>query len=173
MRTASVLLAVITLGLAVQAWASSEPESESAPVPVPVPTSSVIKQSCRKANEREIWAAFDRWNRSLQTGDPVKVVATNYAKGSVLLPTVSNMPRITVAEKEDYFQHFLEKKPVGKIDFRIIEFGCDHAVDAGIYTFTFTATGEKVRARYTFSYDWDGTQWLITSHHSSAMPEKD
>ena len=114
---------------------------------------------------------FDRWNQSLQTGDPHQVVA-NYAERSVLLATVSNKPRLSAADKEDYFKYFLQNKPVGKIDSRTIELGCNTAVDAGLYTFTFGATGAQVKARYTYTYKWDGKQWLITSHHSSAMPEK-
>jgi uncharacterized protein (TIGR02246 family) len=128
-------------------------------------------ETCKATSDQEIAALFDRWNQSLQTGDPHKVVA-NYAERSILLPTVSNKPRLTPAEKEDYFQHFLEKGPSGVIDFRTIELGCNTAVDAGLYTFTFAKTGEKVSARYTYTYHWDGKQWLITSHHSSAMPEK-
>src|SRR5256884_6213859 len=128
-------------------------------------------ESCKATTEQEIASLFDRWNRSLQTGDPHKVVA-NYAERSILLPTVSNKPRLTEAEKEDYFHHFLENKPVGKIDSRTIEIGCNSAVDAGLYTFTFGTTGAQVKARYTYTYKWDGKQWLITSHHSSAMPEK-
>jgi uncharacterized protein (TIGR02246 family) len=127
-------------------------------------------ESCRAATEKEIASLFDRWNASLQTGDPKKVVA-NYAKTSILLPTVSNKPRLTPDEKEDYFEHFLQKKPVGKIDFRSIEIDCNTAIDAGLYTFTF-GDGTQVKARYTYTYKWDGKQWLITSHHSSAMPEK-
>ncbi|WP_038490325.1 DUF4440 domain-containing protein [Collimonas arenae] len=126
---------------------------------------------CKVISESEIAALFDRWNQSLQTGDPDKVVA-NYATRSILLPTLSNKPRLTPAEKEDYFQHFLEGQPSGKIDFRFIELGCNSAVDAGLYTFTFRRTGVVVHARYTYTYRWDGKQWLITSHHSSAMPEK-
>ncbi|WP_375739977.1 SgcJ/EcaC family oxidoreductase [Pseudomonas boanensis] len=126
---------------------------------------------CKLTSEQEISALFDRWNRSLQTGDPHKVVA-NYAERSILLPTVSNKPRLTASEKEDYFHHFLKNRPVGTIDSRTIEIGCNTAVDAGLYTFTFGTIGTQVKARYTYTYKWDGQQWLITSHHSSAMPEK-
>jgi len=127
---------------------------------------------CVTTSEQEIAALFDRWNSSLQSGDPHKVVA-NYAVRSVLLATVSNKPRLTPEEKEDYFHHFLENKPFGRIDWRSIEIGCTTAVDAGLYTFTFAKTGAQVKARYTYTYKWDGKQWLITTHHSSAMPEKE
>jgi uncharacterized protein (TIGR02246 family) len=125
---------------------------------------------CRAASEKQIAALFERWNTSLQTGDPKKVVA-NYSARSILLPTVSNKPRLTSEEKEDYFQHFLQSKPVGTIDSRIIEIDCNSAIDAGLYTFKF-ADGSEVKARFTFTYKWNGKQWLISSHHSSAMPEK-
>ncbi|PQP02374.1 DUF4440 domain-containing protein [Massilia phosphatilytica] len=125
---------------------------------------------CRRASEQEIGALFDRWNASLQTGDPHQVVA-NYAARSILLPTVSNVPRLTPADKEAYFEHFLQSRPSGVIDLRFVDIACDTAVDAGLYTFTFGATGQVVHARYTFTYRWEGGKWLITSHHSSAMPE--
>jgi hypothetical protein len=127
-------------------------------------------EECHATTEREIAGLFDRWNRSLQTGNAHLVVA-NYAERSILLATLSNKPRITAAEKEDYFQHFLEDQPSGKIDFSFIEIGCNSAFDAGLYTFFFRRTGTTVAARYTFTYAWDGRQWLITSHHSSLMPE--
>ena len=132
---------------------------------------SAHTEACKASSEQEIAALFDRWNDALQTGDPQKVAA-NYATRSILLPTVSNKPRLTTAEKEDYFEHFLKNRPVGRIDSRMIELGCNTAVDAGLYTFTYRTTGAEVRARYTFTYTWDGKQWLISSHHSSAMPEK-
>ncbi len=128
-------------------------------------------ESCKAISEAEIEALFERWNNSLLTGDPRKVVA-NYAEQSILLPTVSNKPRLTPAEKEDYFHHFLENRPSGRIDFRFIEIGCNSAVDAGLYTFTFANTGASVSGRFSFTYRWNGSEWLITSHHSSVMPEK-
>jgi uncharacterized protein (TIGR02246 family) len=131
---------------------------------------SARSESCHAASEQQIASLFDRWNNTLKTGDPKKVVA-NYATKSVLLPTVSNQPRMTPADKEDYFVHFLEKKPIGKIDSSTIQINCNTAIDSGLYTFTFS-DGSQVKARYTYTYKWNGKQWLITSHHSSAMPEK-
>ena len=127
-------------------------------------------ETCHAVTEQQVAGLFDRWNKSLATGDPKKVVA-NYATKSILLPTVSNKPRLTPEEKLDYFQHFLEKKPQGTIDTSMIEVDCNTALDAGLYTFKFS-DGSVVKARYSYTYKWDGKQWLITSHHSSAMPEK-
>lgn len=120
--------------------------------------------------ENDIAALFDRWNESLQTGDPAKVV-DNYAERSILLPTVSNKPRLSREEKEDYFVHFLANEPSGIIDMRHIDIIGDVAVDSGLYSFSFAKTGDVVNARYSFVYKWDGEQWLIISHHSSGMPE--
>jgi hypothetical protein len=125
---------------------------------------------CRKTSAEEIASLFDRWNQSLMTGNPGKVLV-NYAERSMLLPTMSNQPRLTSAEKQDYFRHFMEDRPSGKIDMRFIEIGCNTALDAGLYTFTFARTGEEISGRYSFTYRWNGSKWLITSHHSSAMPE--
>jgi uncharacterized protein (TIGR02246 family) len=140
----------------------------------PSPSTSQTSQPsevCVAASEQQIAALFDRWNNSLQTGDPHMVVA-NYATKSILLPTVSNKPRLSPEEKEEYFHHFLENKPNGRIDMRVIQVNCNTAFDAGLYTFTFAKTGIQVKARYSYTYKWDGKQWLITSHHSSAMPEQ-
>ncbi|HEV3106299.1 MAG TPA: SgcJ/EcaC family oxidoreductase [Trinickia sp.] len=126
---------------------------------------------CKRATQAEIAALFDRWNTSLQTGNPEQV-ADNYAPRSVLLPTLSNEVRVTREQKVDYFQHFLAKHPVGKIDKRsMIEIDCNTALDAGIYTFKFD-DGSVAQARYSYTYKWNGERWLITSHHSSLMPEK-
>jgi uncharacterized protein (TIGR02246 family) len=124
---------------------------------------------CVAESEQDIAALFDRWNEALQTGDPYKVVA-NYASRSVLLPTVSSKPRFTVEEKADYFRHFQQDQPEGHIESRTIELDCNTAIDEGLYTFTFKKTDAIVKARYTFTYKWDGKQWLITGHHSSKLP---
>ena len=125
---------------------------------------------CVTANNHQIEKLFDKWNDSLKTGDP-KIVTDNYLSDAVLLPTLSNKVRLSEAERLDYFQHFLEKHPIGKIDSRTIKIHCDSAIDTGTYTFTF-ADKTSVSARYTFTYFWNGIEWKISTHHSSAMPEK-
>jgi hypothetical protein len=150
---------------------NNTPNSVSSSMPMSVASSNASHTSCQPIEEQQVASLFDRWNDSLKTLDSEKVVA-NYANQSILLPTVSNKPRLTEAEKKDYFDHFLDNQPVGKIDQRKVFLGCNSVIDAGLYTFTFGKTGAVVSARYTYTYGWDGKNWLITSHHSSAMPEK-
>jgi uncharacterized protein (TIGR02246 family) len=141
-----------------------------AALPVHAKAVKAHTEACHATSDAEIGRQFDRWNSALATLDPDKVVA-RYAPESILLPTVSNTPRTTPELRKDYFTMFLKSKPQGVIDSRLIQIGCNSAIDAGIYTFTF-GDGRKVQARYTFTYGWDGKDWLITSHHSSAMPEQ-
>lgn len=148
--------------------ARAEAVQDAAPAVAAADTRAV--DECNPPLKGEIAALFDRWNASLRTGDPKKVVA-NYAPDSILLPTVSNRARFTVAEKEEYFMHFLQRRPQGYIDDRMIDVDCNSATDAGLYTFRF-ADGGSVKARYSFAYRKINGQWLITSHHSSGMPEK-
>lgn len=133
------------------------------------PVLAATAPDCVKVDNAQIEALFDKWNASLKTGN-AKTVSENYLSDAVLLPTVSNKARLTDAERIDYFEHFLAKKPTGKIDTRTIRLGCNKAIDTGTYTFTF-ADKSTVSARYTFTYTWDGKEWKISTHHSSAMPE--
>lgn len=163
-------LSAISLFLMLGACAS-QTSNQNAVATINEPNSTAISAVCQAITEQQVVDLFDRWNDTLKTLDSNKVVA-NYANTSILLPTVSNQPRLSVAEKKDYFDHFLKNKPTGEINQRQITFGCNSVVDSGIYTFTFGTNGAVVPARYTYAYGWDGKNWLITSHHSSAMPEK-
>ena len=138
---------------------------------VPTLAPAQTSQTCAPVTEQQVKGFFDRWNASLKSLKPDEVLS-NYAPDAILLPTVSNQPRLTQAERRDYFAHFLENKPQGVIDQRVIHLGCNDALDSGVYTFTM-GDGTKVRARYTFAYSYQNSQWLIVSHHSSAMPEKE
>lgn len=141
---------------------------------LPIDTASATETAvCQPATKQLAEDLFNKWNDALQTGS-AKKVASLYAENAVLLPTVSNLPRTTPAEIEDYFNHFLEKKPFGMIKQRNIKKGCNKITDAGIYDFEVTSNGKKevVPARYTFVYEYANNQWKIVHHHSSMMPEK-
>ena len=136
-----------------------------------LPAAAQTTQPSPAVTEAAVAGLFDRWNASLATLDSDAVVA-NYAEDAVLLPTVSNQPRFTQAEREDYFDHFLEGHPQGEILERRIQLGCGMAVDSGLYRFTFS-DGRQVTARYSYAYRHNDGEWLIVSHHSSALPESE
>lgn len=129
---------------------------------------------CKLVTKQEVQGLFTRWNQSLATLKPANVVA-NYSDDAVLLPTVSNTPRTNHAEINDYFVHFLQKKPQGVINKSVVKIGCNEATDVGVYTFTLrdpkTNQAQTVHARYSFVYEYEHGKWLISHHHSSAMPE--
>ena len=122
-------------------------------------------------SEYEVKQLFSLWNDALLTGDS-DAVARRYAKGAVLLPTVSDIPRTTYAGIKDYFDHFLEIKPDGKIIESYVSIGENWCKDVGIYEFRKGTDGTTVRARYSFVYVFEDGEWKISHHHSSLMPEK-
>jgi len=123
--------------------------------------------------ENEILVAFEKWNDTLQTGDANKVAALYDEKDGILLPTVSPKVRHNREEIADYFEHFLAKNPVGRIDESNIRIFGDIAINSGLYTFELD-NGEggrvDVGARFTFVYKKDGDNWMILEHHSSVLP---
>ena len=120
-------------------------------------------------SEIDISFLFEVWNNALQTGDTQKV-AELYETNAILLPTVSNKVRHNHVEIADYFVNFLAKGPVGKIDESNVRTFGDVAINSGVYTFTFK-DGSSVQARFSYVYRWNGQDWRIIEHHSSAMPE--
>lgn len=127
-------------------------------------------EACTPIDASQVAALFEQWNRAVESGDPDAVVAL-YAPQSLLLPTVSKQPRLSAAEKRDYFVHFLHDGPSGQIDQRFVDIGCNRVIDAGLYTFRFARTGAVVHARYSYSWKPVDGHWRITSHHSSVLPD--
>jgi len=126
--------------------------------------------SAQPVTEQQVKNLFHLWNDALATLDP-DAVAARYSKEAVLLPTVSDVPRTDNALIKDYFVSFLKKEPQGTILESNVIVGHNWAQDAGIYEFTMGATGDKVKARYSFIYVFEDGQWKISHHHSSVMPE--
>ncbi len=122
-------------------------------------------------SEDHVRSLFKLWNDALASEDP-RIVAKRYAKEAVLLPTVSDEPRMDSKGIEDYFVSFLKLKPQGDILISKVHVGPGWAQDAGIYEFTLGATNKKVKARYSFVYVYEDDQWKVLHHHSSQMPEE-
>jgi uncharacterized protein (TIGR02246 family) len=133
-------------------------------------SSTDAKSPVPEISDEEVEGLFTLWNDALATLDP-DIVTARYAKDGILLPTVSDTPRTTHEMIRDYFVDFLPKQPQGVILESNILKGDDWALDAGIYEFTFGATGDVVKARYSYLYTYEDGEWKISHHHSSVMPE--
>ncbi|CAB9511325.1 unknown protein [Seminavis robusta] len=125
----------------------------------------------KDVSNSEIRDLFSLWNDALATGDS-RIVAKRYASDTMLLPTVSDVPRTDYDSIKDYFDAFLLKKPQGTILDGKIKIGDGWASDTGIYEFAMGSDGSKVKARYSFVYAYEGGKWKISHHHSSMMPEQ-
>jgi len=121
-------------------------------------------------NKKEVRGLFQLWNKALASRDPAKVTE-RYSKEAVLLPTVSDTARYDHEAINDYFVHFLKKKPSGEILEGEIIVGTNWAQDAGIYEFTMGVDKSTVKGRYSFIYVFEDGEWKISHHHSSVMPE--
>jgi uncharacterized protein (TIGR02246 family) len=169
-------LSVLVAGAALSAIAvgATAPVTTAASAP-PVAAASHGKATDRGGapSEANIAALFDRWNTALGSGDPEKVAAL-YAPDAVLLPTASPQIRTTHAEIVDYFEHFLQRKPVGTKLRTVVEvLDSNTAIDTGVYRFTLTnadGTTQDVDARYTYVYEKRDGNWWIVNHHSSVLP---
>ena len=108
----------------------------------------------QKITEPEVKNLFSLWNDALATLDPDAGTArtARYSKNALLLPTVSDTPCDSAALIKDYFVGFLKKEPQGKILESNVQIGNSWCQDAGIHEFTIGATGDVVKARYSYVY---------------------
>jgi uncharacterized protein (TIGR02246 family) len=147
----------------------------AAVIAVPAQAKSSKSMKCAVVSQAQVESLFVDFNNAWATKDPAKVTSL-FTKDAVLLATVSNKPRTTSAEIEDYFVSFLKGSPVGTIDSSTVKMGCNKVSRLGTWTVTLTdaVTGKKtdVKARYSFIYRLEGGKWKIDHLHSSMMPEK-
>ena len=147
----------------------------AAVIAVPAQAKTAKSSQCAAVTQAQVDGLFTDFNNAWATKDPAKVTSL-FTKDAVLLATVSNKPRTTPAEIEDYFVSFLKGSPVGTIDSSTVKIGCNKVSRLGTWTVTLTdaATGAKtdVKARYSFIYRLEDGKWKIDHLHSSIMPEK-
>jgi len=117
---------------------------------------------------------FSLWAGSLLTKDPKKV-AELYSEDCTFLPTVSLEFKKGIPGAEEYFKHFLEKNPEGKIVEEVIQsISEDNYLHSGMYNFEVDKDGSRATVEARFTFVWrkepDG-KWKIIHHHSSARPQ--
>ncbi|MDI9325464.1 MAG: hypothetical protein QM526_01615 [Alphaproteobacteria bacterium] len=146
------------------------PEPAPAPTPTPAPSNSlgsvVNTQGCRISSEQEIGNLFVQWNYTIGKKDVFRVLDL-YASRSVILPTRSVAPLETLVEKKSYLQEYINTSPDADVAKSFVSIGCNTAVHSGVFTLTTTQGTSKVK--FTFVYQWSGTQWLITSQQTSLI----
>lgn len=137
-------------------------------------TAQAKSERCAVVTKPQVESWFTAFNSAWATKQPATVTSL-FTKDAVLLATVSNKPRTTPAEIEDYFVKFLKGSPVGTINSSTIKIGCNSIARVGTWTVGLTdaSTGAKsdVKARYSFIYKRENGQWKIDHLHSSMMPE--
>ena len=122
---------------------------------------------------------FSAWNQALLSLD-ASTVASLYSEDASFLPTLN--PELKSGQKgaEEYFKHFLEKKPEGEIiEDTVQEIAVDENgnvssfLHSGLYDFEVGTADQrqKVAARFTFLWQKDAAgTWKIKHHHSSLKP---
>ena len=123
---------------------------------------------------------FKNWNEALQTGDAERVAFLYHSTNISFLPTLSNELVTTISGVTNYFVHFLQKKPAGKIieeKFQVLNSGLFtpwRYCYSGKYDFEIGPEGnrEVVHARFTYIYEfkwWVSNKrkkgWKIIHHH--------
>lgn len=139
----------------------------------PANTALAKATECASVTADQVESQFATFNAAWATKDPAKVTAL-FSKDAVLLATVSNKPRLTHEEINDYFVSFLKGDPVGTINTSTIKIGCNIAYRMGTWTVGLTNQNSGVRnnvkARYSFVYTYEDGAWKIAHLHSSMMP---
>jgi hypothetical protein len=130
----------------------------------------------RLAEQRSVNAATTQWLATVTSGRPnaAPEVTKLYAPDAILVGTVSEQVRDTPLEIRDYFNYFTQLPRLSVSGYRpfIRVYGA-MAINSGYYTFSYEKEGHTnvVPARYTFVYRKVKGDWIITEHHSSALPK--
>ncbi len=123
--------------------------------------------------ENQAQENFNLWNEMLQTGD-TKKVAELYDNEATFLPTMLGKFLFGQEGAVEYFTHFLEKNPFGKIiEGKIQEINKESYLHSGMYNFEVGPLDKRdtVEARFTFLWNKIDGNWKIIHHHSSLKPK--
>ncbi len=139
----------------------------------------VIMQKKEQGDEKmmkEAKKVFDLWAKVLEGGSAEKV-ASMYTDDATFFPTLNGELKIGKEGAKKYFEHFLQKQPVGKIISSKVAYSDDgqNIVLFGLYDFEVDidedGTRETVNAEFTFAFKQknDSDKWEISHHHSALI----
>jgi uncharacterized protein (TIGR02246 family) len=121
----------------------------------------------------DVEAATAKWIDAFNRKNEADIVKL-YAPDAVFLGTSSPVIRDDPKLVAEYFRSLATlgadaRNAVG--EHRVQIYG-DIAINSGYYTLTRTQDGKLTQspARFSFVYQKRGGEWLIVSHHSSALP---
>lgn len=131
------------------------------------------KEEKKREIEKIAQENFKLWAELLKA-KKLKQIAQLYSEDATFLPTVSPDFKKGSAEAEEYFEHFLQKNPEGKIIEEEIQLLTENAyLHSGMYDFEIDGNGGKTVVNARFSFVWEKNsngQWKIIHHHSSVKP---
>ncbi len=124
----------------------------------------------------EVEQCYQNWIKALlQEGNKVEALLALYKEDAVLLPTLSGKICCNKADKQAYFEHF-SNLGIYQVHTQAqhISISGNIAVNAGHYSFVREDQGQTIEtfARYSFVYENNEGNWLISHHHSSLVPQK-
>lgn len=127
----------------------------------------------KKKNIKFVRELFNKWNEWLKTKSP-EVMADFYSDNCLFLPTLNWEFKKWKQWAKEYFEHFLQKNPIGKIiEDDIIKISDDFYIHVWMYDFEVDWKNWRkiTKARFTFIWKdlWDNN-WKIIHHHSSLKP---
>lgn len=137
----------------------------------------VFSQIAVAADTKGVEDAYYGWCDAIgKAKGHAETVVKFYADGATLLPTLS--PKLLVNTDgglNDYFKTLTSMKDIKcSPDKLVTKMYGNIAVNVGFYQFSFTQNDKQqtLPARFTFVYEKQGNNWLITHHHSSKLPSE-
>lgn len=130
------------------------------------------KGIAQKEIEKIAQKNFNAWLEALQTKDSC-VVAKLYHDELTFHPTASGDFKKGQSGAEEYFIHFLQKNPNGKlVEDHVKVLTSEIYLHSGLYDFEIDNNDKReiVEARFSFLWILDNGVWKIIHHHSSPKP---
>jgi uncharacterized protein (TIGR02246 family) len=139
-----------------------------------------VTDSGPDAKRISVRAALDRWIAAMNAGRGAAPLLDLYAEDAIVMATLNPALNDTKAKIAENFSGLADRQKspgykaevIGTVYTHVFS---DAAANTGLYTFSFfDEAGALVLNRYRFSfvYRWHDDRWLIVSHHSSPLPEK-